>query len=200
MIHELVVKLAKESGWGYTRILVELRKLKVGPISRQSIKNILIENSFEPGPKRGKGTWSKFVEIHKDSLWQIDFFSKLIWPRRGSRQIFALAAIHIGTRWVAANVFPIFKDQSRNSGMRGRRNRGLFVSLHSSPSPFFGTVHSRSDSCQSTVSSLPVSGFGFAQFCTVRRDSLYCGIPLRKRDTFSHRGQIRLMSPHAREK
>ena len=67
MIRELVVKLVKESGWGYTRILGELRKLKVGPISRQSIKNILIENGFEPGPKRGKGTWSEFIEIHKDT-------------------------------------------------------------------------------------------------------------------------------------
>jgi len=100
MIRELVIKLAKESGWGYTRILGELRKLKVGPISRQSIKNILIENGFDLGPKRGKGTWSEFIEIHKDTLWQIDFFSKLIWTRRGPRQIFALAAIHIGTRRV----------------------------------------------------------------------------------------------------
>jgi putative transposase len=98
MIRELVIKLAKESGWGYTRILGELRKLKVGPISRQSIKNILIENGFEPGPKRGMGTWSEFIEIHKDTLWQIDFFSKYVWTRRGPRQIFALAAIHIGTR------------------------------------------------------------------------------------------------------
>ncbi len=49
MIRELVVKLAKESGWGYSRILGELMKLKVGPISRQSVKNILIEHGFEPG-------------------------------------------------------------------------------------------------------------------------------------------------------
>ncbi len=98
MIRELVIRLAKESGWGYTRILGELRKLKVGPISRQSIKNILIENGFEPGPKRGKGTWSEFIEIHKDSLWQIDFFSKHVWTRRGPRQIFALAALADPTR------------------------------------------------------------------------------------------------------
>ena len=100
VIRELVVKLAQESGWDYSRILGELRKLKIGPMSRQSVKNILIEHGFEPGPKRGKGTWTEFIEIHKDTLWQIDFFSKHVWTLRGPRQIFALVAIHVGTRRV----------------------------------------------------------------------------------------------------
>ena len=97
VIRELVLLMAKETGWGYSRILGELKKLKVGPISRQSVKNILIEHGFEPGPKRGKGTWSEFLEVHKETLWQIDFFSKRVWTLKGPRQIFALAAIHVGS-------------------------------------------------------------------------------------------------------
>jgi hypothetical protein len=100
IVRELAVMIAKETGWGYTRILGELRKLRVGPICRQSVKNTLIEHGLDPGPKRGKGTWSDFLRIHADTLWQCDFFSKRIWTLKGPRQIFAMAFIHLATRRV----------------------------------------------------------------------------------------------------
>jgi len=100
IVRELAVLIAKETGWGYTRILGELKKLRVGPISRQSVKNILIEHGLDPGPKRGKGTWSDFLRIHAETLWQCDFFSKRIWTLKGPRKIFALAFIHLATRRV----------------------------------------------------------------------------------------------------
>ena len=80
IIRELVVQMARETGWGYSRILGQLRKLGVGRISRQTVKNILVEHGFEPGPRRGRGTWSEFLKIHADTLWQVDFFSKRIRP------------------------------------------------------------------------------------------------------------------------
>jgi putative transposase len=100
IVRELVVQIANKTGWGYSRILGELRKLGVGRISRQTVKNILVEHGFEPGPKRGRGTWSEFLKIHADTLWQIDFFSKRIWTLHGPRQVFALAFIHVATRQV----------------------------------------------------------------------------------------------------
>ena len=100
IIRELVVMIAKQTGRGYGRILGEIRKLKIGPISKGTVKNILIENSLDPGPKRGKGTWSDFLAIHSETLWQCDFFSKRVWTLRGPRQIFALAFIHLATRRV----------------------------------------------------------------------------------------------------
>ncbi len=63
-IRELVVRIARETGWGYSRILGELRKLRVGRISRQSVKNILKENGLDPRPRRGRGTWSEFLKVH----------------------------------------------------------------------------------------------------------------------------------------
>ncbi len=69
-IRELVLRLAKETSWGYTRILGELRKLGIKSISRQTVKVILKENDIDPGPKRGKGTWDEFLKIHADTLWQ----------------------------------------------------------------------------------------------------------------------------------
>ena len=99
-IRDLILKLAGETGWGYTRIMGELKKLGVKPPSRTTVKNILKENGFDPGPDRGNGSWSEFLEMHADSLWQCDFFSKRIVTRLGLRQVFVLAFIHAGTRRV----------------------------------------------------------------------------------------------------
>jgi hypothetical protein len=77
-IRDLILKLARETGWGYTRILGELKKLGVRSIARSTVVNILRENGLDPGPKRGEGTWDEFVSQHAQTLWACDFFSKNI--------------------------------------------------------------------------------------------------------------------------
>jgi putative transposase len=62
VIREVILQIAKDTGWGYSRILRELRKLGLGKLSRQSVKNILVENGLDSGPKRGKGSWSPVFE------------------------------------------------------------------------------------------------------------------------------------------
>jgi putative transposase len=99
-IRELVLKLAQENDWGYTRILGELKKLGVGPVSRSTVKNILLEHGLDPGPKRGLGTWDEFLKIHAATLWQCDFFSKRVLTPLGLRHLFVLVFLHVGTRRV----------------------------------------------------------------------------------------------------
>lgn len=99
-IRELVLKLAKENSWGYTRILGELRKLGINSISRQTVKVILKENNIDPGPKRGKGTWDEFLKLHADTLWQCDFVSKPMWTPKGLVDLYLLVFLHLGTRQV----------------------------------------------------------------------------------------------------
>ncbi len=48
--------MARDTGWGYRRILGELKKLRI-KISRSTVARVLRENGFDPGPKRGEGTW-----------------------------------------------------------------------------------------------------------------------------------------------
>ncbi len=60
IVRELVVLIAKETGWGYTRILGELKKLRVGPVCRQSVKNILIEHGLDPGSAARQGNVERF--------------------------------------------------------------------------------------------------------------------------------------------
>jgi putative transposase len=99
-IRELIVKLARENDWGYTRILGELRKLGVKAVSRNTVKNILKESGLEPGPKRGAGTWDEFLKIHAATLWQCDFYAKKVLTIKGFRDLFLLVFIHVETRRV----------------------------------------------------------------------------------------------------
>lgn len=99
-IRKLIVKLAKETGWGYTRILGELKKLGIHSISRSSIKNILKANGLDPSPKRGVGTWDEFIKIHAATLWQCDFISVKTLTPKGFRDLFVLVFLHVETRRV----------------------------------------------------------------------------------------------------
>lgn len=91
-IRALILKLAQETSWGYTRILGELRKLGKKMISRQTVKNILKEHGFDPGPQRGKATWDEFLKIHADTLWQCDFATKKMWTVRGFVDLYFLVS------------------------------------------------------------------------------------------------------------
>lgn len=99
-IRELVVRLATENSWGYTRILGELRKLGINKICRSTVVNILKEEGLDPGPKRGSGSWAEFVKRHAQTLWACDFFSKKVFTGYGFVDVFVLFFINVGTRRV----------------------------------------------------------------------------------------------------
>ena len=99
-VRDIIIRLARETSWGYARILGELRKLRIRSVSKSTIKTILTEEGIKPSPKRGRGSWDQFLKIHVNTLWQVDFFSKMIWTPTGLRQTFVLAFIHLGTRRV----------------------------------------------------------------------------------------------------
>ena len=102
-IRQLVLKIAQETGWGYTRILGELRKLGVNDISRQTVVNILKEQGHDPYSKRGPGSWDELLKMHAETLWQCDFFSKRVLSRLGMPQLFAMVLLNVATRrvWIS---------------------------------------------------------------------------------------------------
>lgn len=99
-IRELVLKLANENGWGYTRILGELKKLGIGTVCRSTVVNILKEAGLDPGPKRGEGTWADFLKRHSATLWAGDFLSVKSATANGIVDFYLLFFIHVGTRRV----------------------------------------------------------------------------------------------------
>ena len=98
-----MIKIARETGWGYTRVLGELRKLGIHDISRQTVVNILKENGYDPDSKRGPGSWDELLKMHAETLWQCDFFSKRVLSRFGMPQLFAMVFLNLATRrvWVS---------------------------------------------------------------------------------------------------
>jgi putative transposase len=97
---DLVLRLAGETGWGYTRILGELKKLGITDISRSTIRNILKGHGIDTAHQRGVGTWADFIRRHAATLWACDFFSKKVWTQAGMVEVFVLFFLHIGSRRV----------------------------------------------------------------------------------------------------
>lgn len=97
-IRELVIEIAKQTGFGYTRIIGELRKMGIKKISRQTIRNILKEEGIEPSPDRTSDSWTNFLERHAGTLWACDFFSVKTVTARGIREVYLLAFICLETR------------------------------------------------------------------------------------------------------
>ena len=99
-IRELVIEIARVTGFGYTRIIGELRKLGIKGISRQTVRNILKEEGIQPGPDRTSDTWNNFIERHGETLWACDFFSVKTITARGIRNVYLLVFLCMKTREV----------------------------------------------------------------------------------------------------
>lgn len=97
-VQSIILKLARENSWGYTRILGELKKLGIASVSRSTVRNILKLHGLEPGPRRGAGTWDDFLARHAETLWQCDFLTVKILTPAGFRDLFLLVFIHVGSR------------------------------------------------------------------------------------------------------
>jgi putative transposase len=65
-LRRLILRIARENDWGYTRIMGELKKLGITPPSGNTIKSILKKAGLEPGPHRGEGTWDR--AYHRGAL------------------------------------------------------------------------------------------------------------------------------------
>jgi putative transposase len=97
-LRDLILRLARENDWGYTRIMGELKKLGIKPPSRNTVKNILKGAGLEPGPKRGDGTWDEFLTRHAKTLVQCDFLNRRVWTAKGLRDVFVLVFLHVESR------------------------------------------------------------------------------------------------------
>ncbi len=122
-LRELVIRLAKENvGWGYRRIIGELRKLRLR-IGRSSVRRILKDEGLTPSPtRRGKAeetVWRKSIRLHVNTLVACDFFTKNVITPLGVRVAYCLAFIHVGTRKVFLGP-PTYHPHERWAQQQGR--------------------------------------------------------------------------------
>lgn len=98
VLRELVRKIAKETGFGYTKILGELRRLGVSRICRQTVRAIVKEEGIGPSPKRSGRTWDEFLSSHAETLWSCDFFRVKTITRKGIIDLYVLVFLHVDSR------------------------------------------------------------------------------------------------------
>ncbi|HVK15057.1 MAG TPA: integrase core domain-containing protein, partial [Gemmataceae bacterium] len=123
-VRDLILRLGRENGWGYTRILGEIKRLGV-KVSRSTVVNTLKEAGLQPSPDRSTSTWHEFLKRHKDTLWACDFFTKHVWTLRGLVQVYILVFVHVGTRRV---IVPGFTANPDDGWMR-QQARNLSILL-----------------------------------------------------------------------
>jgi len=99
-IADLVVRMASENPWGYTRIRDALAELG-HEISRSTVKRILQDHGITPVPDRGrKTTWRSFLRGHMGVLAAADFFTVEVLTLGGIVRYFVLFVMHLDTRRV----------------------------------------------------------------------------------------------------
>ena len=100
-ITDLVIRFKKENPhWGYTRIRDYIVHLGY-KIGETTVKNILLENGFDPEPDlTRKTTWKKFIKSHWSVLAACDFFSVELLVRGKLVRCMVLFAIDVATRRV----------------------------------------------------------------------------------------------------
>ena len=96
-LHELILKFARENeGWGYRRIVGELRKLG-HRCSHLTVRKVLRRHGLEPAPRRSQRSWREFVRQHADQILACDFFSvDTVWLTR----LYVFFFIEVGSRRV----------------------------------------------------------------------------------------------------
>ena len=101
-ISDAIIRIRKETGWGYTKIVQTMRRLG-HKISRQTVKNVLVEAGLGPEPHDHPDTWSDFLKRHAETLWQCDFACKRKWTIKGMVDLYFMVFIHLGSRqiWVS---------------------------------------------------------------------------------------------------
>ena len=108
-IRAVILRIAEETGWGYTRILGELKKLGI-TVSRSTVVNILREAGLPTGPDRSEPTWNEFIRAHAQTLWACDFLRHRILTSRGFRDAYLLVFIHIASRRMVATGSTLHPD------------------------------------------------------------------------------------------
>jgi putative transposase len=138
----LVLRLARENpGWGYGRIVGELRSLGIS-VSATSVRTILLRHGLPPAPQRDELSWRNFLRQHAATTLACDFFTvDTAWLKR----IYVLFFISLQSRrieFVACTPNPTgawVAQQARNLLMTlDDRQQPLRFLIHDRDSKFSG--------------------------------------------------------------
>ena len=69
-------------------------------VGRRLDCNLHHTEGFDPGPRRGVGSWDDFIRIHWQTLYACDFFTKEVWTLVGKVTDYVFFLIEVHTRRV----------------------------------------------------------------------------------------------------
>jgi hypothetical protein len=97
----LVIRFKKDNPrWGFQRSTDQLVYLGYR-ISKSTVKNILIENGFDPEPDlTSRSTWHEFIQSHLDVLAACDFFTVELLVKRTLVRCTVFFVIELASRKV----------------------------------------------------------------------------------------------------
>jgi putative transposase len=159
-VQALVVRLARENpGWGYRRIVGELRQLRIA-VSATSVRTILLSHGLPPAPQRDEHSWRDFLRQQAATTLACDFFTvEAAWLKR----IYVLFFISLESRrieFVACTPNPTgawVAQQARNLLMTlDDREQPLRFLIHDRDSKFSGGFDQAFQSEGITVIRTPV--------------------------------------------
>lgn len=89
----MIIRIRNETRWGYAKIVHALRRL-THRISRQSVKNTLVDAGIAPDPPtRNPDSWTEFFKRHAATLRQCDFACKRKWTVKGMVDLYFMVFI-----------------------------------------------------------------------------------------------------------
>jgi putative transposase len=135
-LQELVVQLARENpGWGYRRIVGELRGLGIC-VSATSVRTILARQGVPPAPQRNELSWRDFLRQHAATTLACDVFTvETAWLKR----IYVLFFISLERRrveFVACTTNP-------TGAWAAQQARNLLMDFDDREQPFRFLIHDR---------------------------------------------------------
>jgi putative transposase len=134
-------------------------------LARTTVNNIHKTNGYDPGPKRGTGTWSEFLERHAKSLRASDFLQVQTTTTKGMVDLLVLFFIHPQSK--PAIISGITANPNSAWGTQQARNVTIDIENLGFPTPEVLIIDHDS---KSTRSSMNAFAERFAQ--TLRHECL----------------------------
>jgi transposase InsO family protein len=135
-VQALVVRLAREnSGWGYRRIVGELRRLGIF-VSATSVRTILARHDPPPAPQRDEHSWRDFLRQQAATTLACDFFTvETAWLKR----IYVLFFISLERRRIEF----VACTPSPTGSWVAQQARNLLMTLDEREQPLRFLIHDR---------------------------------------------------------
>ena len=113
LVRNLIVRLARQNIWGYRRLVGVMAGLGY-PVSRSTIRRVLLAHGIKPAPERKKDRihWRAFLAAHWQTLASIDFTTIPVLTLAGWKPTMIGVVMHVASRRVHCCVVTMHPDSA----------------------------------------------------------------------------------------